>query len=921
VDLDGQPCDMQSSNCQVDTVDYAFRSTYVFLYNAQDEAGNEAEQVVFELVLDDTVFPQIDMCKSDDSQDGVHNATDDFELWEAGDQNAQICSTAVASDNIDDDTVMGRRLRYQLYRMENNEQDTTRVCPPADKTQASHDWENDERWNDYPAVDQCIQDALDTENVGRYLFVLKACDRAGTTEDGTAYAKFHYSANPPYDNCVTSSKAIVIEDSKVPLISVLGEGHTGLPKLHQCGTSFTETYKTGQPYTNECIDPATGLPYDSDSSSFSSNCTGLDAYVVDQLDDELNLLIDVNADILDPSGNVLTSGPNQSPPLDVLKLGVHTIRYNARDSQGLSAAEQTRRVEVKDWSNPTATLIGDSTIVHRVGQSRNCTTNPCYDPWASCTDTCDQIIGAPSASWEGGKVWNERVPGTYVRRYTCTDASTNQHSVTRTIKIVDEGDPIITIMGDMDLTIDASNTVEYTDEGATCNDYVDGVLSHAVEVSGHVVNMQVPGEYQIKYDCIDLAGNPAIQQIRKVTVVDRTCPTIQLKGENTIRLEAGFEYTDAGAEGFDDLDVTTDVTTVNNNIYTENKYHRARSCQEIKQLGGDAVDNGYYFITTYRQSDLAFLRIRVFCDMQYGATLKKCTKTSDSPTSSLGKHTFNDPNNIYNCETDQNTGCGNLGLQPIDWSEQGGLNMTNSAALAAWGNLRTDFFSNRAEQLQYIPTFDDGTIPSTAGSNTYLCSTNDAANPTDTSSYTFKGSHAHDWTAQTKQEEFGKFVISYHTSDSSGNTETHRQEFPYGCTAASAQPNSTVQCAPWSKQPCGSTPKRTVIVVDTLPPVIKLHLKNEDGSGGRLIHTSASHQLGVGGAAYENDAHTFDHTVDYAADEVANSFPTGSAALMAEQMVSTTNGWVLGALASAVTGLALLGYSRRANHAALTVDV
>lgn len=227
----------------------------------------------------------------------------------------------------------------------------------------------------------------------------------------------------------------------------------------------------------------------------------------------------------------------------------------------------------------------------------------------------------------------------------------------------------------------------------------------------------------------------------------------------------------------------------------------------------------------------------------------------------------------------------------------------------------TFFSNNAAELLQYIPSFHEDTYWNNTGTNTYLCSTNDAGSTKESRSakqvgLLYGGAHAHDWTPETKQEEFGKFIISYHTSDSSGNTETHRQEFPFNCTALSALPDSTVSCAVWSKEPCGATPKRTVIVVDTLPPVIKLHLKHKDSVGGRVIHTSASGQLGIGGAAYQNNAEDYDHTVNYDAEAVTNKF---SAGLMAEQMASTANGWVLGAVASVVTGLALLGYSRRAN--------
>ena len=103
-------------------------------------------------------------------------------------------------------------------------------------------------------------------------------------------------------------------------------------------------------------------------------------------------------------------------------------------------------------------------------------------------------------------------------------------------------------MGDQDMTIEASNSVEYTDEGATCQDYVDGVLSHAVEVSGNVVNLRIPGVYTIKYDCLDLSGRSAEQQERKVTVVDTTCPTISIKGSNTIYLGAGFKVRRRGCQ-------------------------------------------------------------------------------------------------------------------------------------------------------------------------------------------------------------------------------------------------------------------------------------------------------------------------------------------------------------------------------------
>ena len=93
--------------------------------------------------------------------------------------------------------------------------------------------------------------------------------------------------------------------------------------------------------------------------------------------------------------------------------------------------------------------------------------------------------------------------------------------------------------------LQASNTVEYTDFGAQCHDYVDGVLSHAVEVSGQVVNMRVPGTYVIQYDCADLSGNAAVSVTREVFVEDTLKPTLTLEteksqGPDILFVEAGF---------------------------------------------------------------------------------------------------------------------------------------------------------------------------------------------------------------------------------------------------------------------------------------------------------------------------------------------------------------------------------------------
>merc|ERR1719201_1738123 len=113
---------------------------------------------------------------------------------------------------------------------------------------------------------------------------------------------------------------------------------------------------------------------------------------------------------------------------------------------------------------------------------------------------------------------------------------------------------MLKIVGSERQTLEATRDTEFTDQGATCHDYVDGTLSQAIEVSGNVVNMRIPGKYVIKYDCQDLSGNKAKQMERIVEIKDSACPEVNIKGQNVVYIEAGFEFTDAGATAIDDLD-------------------------------------------------------------------------------------------------------------------------------------------------------------------------------------------------------------------------------------------------------------------------------------------------------------------------------------------------------------------------------
>merc|ERR1711968_135829 len=132
----------------------------------------------------------------------------------------------------------------------------------------------------------------------------------------------------------------------------------------------------------------------------------------------------------------------------------------------------------------------------------------------------------------------------------------------RYVDNVDHTRPIIQILGSDEMTLEATHTGNYVDDGATCWDQVDKYISQNVEVSGDVVNLSKVGTYVITYNCKDSAGNTATPLSRTVHIAQTSCPKCSIKGALNVVHEASFPYTDEGASCSDEIDgkVATVVT-------------------------------------------------------------------------------------------------------------------------------------------------------------------------------------------------------------------------------------------------------------------------------------------------------------------------------------------------------------------------
>ena len=240
--------------------------------------------------------------------------------------------------------------------------------------------------------------------------------------------------------------------------------------------------------------------------------------------------------------------------VDTSVIGSYTVTYNVTDSSGNAASEVTRTVSVTDTTAPVITLVGDAQITVEVGSTYT-------DLGATASDNYDGDITADIVTVNNV---DTSVIGSYTVTYNVTDSSGNAASeVTRTVSVTDTTAPVITLVGDAEITVEVGST--YTDLGATASDNYDGDITADI-VTVNNVDTSVIGSYTVTYNVTDSSGNAATEVTRTVSVTDTTAPVITLVGDAEITVEVGSTYTDLGATASDnyDGDITTDIVTVNN---------------------------------------------------------------------------------------------------------------------------------------------------------------------------------------------------------------------------------------------------------------------------------------------------------------------------------------------------------------------
>jgi hypothetical protein len=187
------------------------------------------------------------------------------------------------------------------------------------------------------------------------------------------------------------------------------------------------------------------------------------------------------------------------------QLGQYTLIYSVTDSSG-NKGHAVRTVEVIDADEPVITLKGPVYMHHEAGE-------PFIDPGAIAQDNADGDISGEIIVT--GTV-NEYLLGTYILEYNVTDSAGNKAATKyRTLEVADTKPPVIVLLGDSTVTLQAGQS--YAEAGYEASDNYDGDLTDFVTVTG-VVDTSQPGTCTLIYSVSDSSGNQA-QKVRTIHVL------------------------------------------------------------------------------------------------------------------------------------------------------------------------------------------------------------------------------------------------------------------------------------------------------------------------------------------------------------------------------------------------------------------
>lgn len=581
-------CSRDLSYSMSGTVDTNEPGTYELRFNAVDDKGIAAQELVLQVIVEDTLPPKllVNPPLFIEHEQGVvftdpgAIANDLLE----GSVTANIIVTGAVNENI----ANTYELSYTVSDSSGNTSDTViRTIVVADRTApeitligsttVTHEQMTpyiDAGASAFDSVDGDLSalldvvDLVDSEVEGVYSVTYSVSDAAGNVATPVTRSVSVVDTTPPVIT-ILGNEAVHVEqgteymeqgatatdtvDGNLTSNIVIG-GDTVNPNV--AGT-YTVTYDVNDTAGNISVQ-RTRVVTVSDTSAPEITLNG-SANVTHE---QMTPYTDLGASAFDSVDGDLTALLEVSETVNILVGGAYTVTYNVSDAADNNATPVIRTVTVEDTTPPVITLTGGSSVNLEQGTSFS-------DPGASATDTVD---GDRSTYIQiGGDVVNPSVAGTYVVTYDVVDVAGNSAvQQERSVIVSDTTAPLISLTGGIIVHVEQGGA--YSEFGVSATDIVDGDLSAYIITGGDAVNPNVAGTYIVTYDVADSAGNNAAQVSRSVIVEDTVAPVIELLGEPIVYVEQGGSYTEAGANATDSVDgnisqnIVTSGDSVNVNV-------------------------------------------------------------------------------------------------------------------------------------------------------------------------------------------------------------------------------------------------------------------------------------------------------------------------------------------------------------------
>ena len=556
-------CDGELSVVVTGELDILTPGMYTLQYNVRDSAGHAAEEVVRTIQVIDTTAPAITLLGSTPVTIQCGSGYEDAGAM-ASDACAGDLTTALSIENLVNAGQPGEyTVTYSVSDLAGN------AAAPVIRTVNVVD-------TTAPTVtlngDAVMVVAYQGSFTDPGVIVNDACDLSPTASTtgsvntnllGTY--QLTYSATDDSGNTGTATRTVHVRDLTPPQIALIGSATMYV----ECGNTFTDPGAVVTDNVDVFPAPIKGtgtvntqaagtytLTYNIKDSAGNSAQTKTRTVIVTDVTNPVITLVgepvvtvqcganytDAGATANDACNGDLTASIQTVNPVNTGVPGVYHVTYNVSDSSHNAADTVTRTVNVVDTSAPIILLTGSPVMSLLCGGSF-------IDPGATATDTCDGFLTDEIVA--GGDVVDPDVSGTYMITYNVQDASGNAApTVTRTVYVEDVTPPIITLLGDHEISIDCGTV--YSDEGATATDNCDGDLTAQITVVGDLVDTSQAGQFTITYDVVDNAENAAEQVTRVVTVEGPAC---EIEGEGGGEGEGEGE---GGGEGEGEGEVVPD---------------------------------------------------------------------------------------------------------------------------------------------------------------------------------------------------------------------------------------------------------------------------------------------------------------------------------------------------------------------------